>query len=78
LLTIPKEAEEIISRLESYGFEAYLVGGCVRDLLMGINAKDFDICTSALPEDVLRLFTKTLKTGLKHGTVTVIKKRYSV
>jgi len=73
LLIIPKEAEEIITRLESHGFEAYLVGGCVRDLLMGLKAKDFDICTSALPEEVCALFTKTLKTGLKHGTVTVIK-----
>jgi len=73
LLIIPKEAEEIISRLESCGFEAYLVGGCVRDLLMGLKAKDYDICTSALPDDVIRLFSKTLKTGLKHGTVTVIK-----
>ncbi len=73
MLAIPKEAEEIISQLEGYGFEAYLVGGCVRDLLMGLTAKDFDICTSALPEDVIRLFTKTYKTGLKHGTVTVIK-----
>jgi len=73
LLIIPKEAGEIISRLENRGFEAYLVGGCVRDLLMGLKAKDYDICTSALPDDVCRLFTKTLKTGLKHGTVTVIK-----
>jgi tRNA nucleotidyltransferase (CCA-adding enzyme) len=73
LLTIPKEAENIISQLETHGFEAYLVGGCVRDLILGLEAKDFDICTSALPSDVCRLFTKTLKTGIKHGTVTVIK-----
>jgi tRNA nucleotidyltransferase (CCA-adding enzyme) len=73
LLTIPKEAKEIITRLESRGFEAYLVGGCVRDLLMGLKAKDFDICTSALPEDVCGLFAKTLETGIKHGTVTVIE-----
>ena len=73
MITIPKEAEDIISRLESYGFEAYLVGGCVRDLLMGLKAKDFDICTSALPEDVCGIFAKTYKTGIKHGTVTVIE-----
>lgn len=69
---IPKEAEEIIAILESSGHQAYLVGGCVRDALMGRIPMDYDICTSALPEQVIPLFEKTVPTGLKHGTVTVI------
>lgn len=58
--------------MEDNGHEAYLVGGCVRDAIMGLVPKDFDICTSALPEQILPLFEKTIPTGLKHGTVTVI------
>ncbi len=69
---IPKEAEEIIAILESNGHEAYLVGGCVRDALMGLVPKDYDICTSALPKQIIPLFNKTIPTGLQHGTVTVI------
>lgn len=63
---------EIISILELNGHEAYLVGGCVRDALMGRTPKDYDICTSALPEQVITLFSRTIPTGLKHGTVTVM------
>jgi tRNA nucleotidyltransferase (CCA-adding enzyme) len=71
---IPGEAEEIIAILESNGHEAYLVGGCVRDALMGKTPKDYDICTSAITEQVITLFDKTIPTGLKHGTVTVLKR----
>lgn len=71
-IQIPKEAEAIIRILEDNGHEAFLVGGCVRDAMMGLTPKDYDICTSALPEQILRLFHKTIPTGLKHGTVTVI------
>lgn len=53
-------------------YEAYLVGGCVRDVLLGKTPKDWDIATSATPEEVMALFPKTVPTGLKHGTVTVI------
>jgi tRNA nucleotidyltransferase (CCA-adding enzyme) len=69
---IPREAEEIITILEANGHEAYLVGGCVRDALMGLTPKDYDICTSALPEQIIPLFDRTVPTGVKHGTVTVI------
>ncbi len=73
LFSIPAEAEEIISVLENNGHEAYLVGGCVRDYLMDITPYDFDICTSALPEEISSLFARTVHTGIRHGTVTVLK-----
>lgn len=65
---------EIIKRLEDAGFEAYAVGGCVRNSIMGIAVSDYDITTSALPEETERVFSdmKIVETGIKHGTVTVI------
>ncbi len=72
MLYIPKEIQFIIDTLVKNGFEAYLVGGCVRDMLMGIPPHDYDITTSAPPEAILTLFEKTVPTGIKHGTVTVI------
>lgn len=73
-ITIPNAAELIINRLEEHGFEAYVVGGCVRDSIMGITPHDWDICTSALPEQIIEAFSdmKVIPTGLKHGTVTVV------
>lgn len=69
-----KEAETALQLLEQFGHEAYIVGGCVRDSLLGIEPNDWDICTSALPEQILESFKdyQTIPTGLKHGTVTVI------
>ena len=72
MLFIPPEIQFIIERLQKSGFEAYLVGGCVRDMLMDITPHDYDITTSASPEIILSLFEKTVPTGIKHGTVTVI------
>lgn len=72
MLYIPKEIQFIIDTLVKNGFEAYLVGGCVRDMLMDIPPHDYDITTSAPPEAILTLFEKTVPTGIKHGTVTVI------
>ncbi len=72
MLFIPHEIQFIIDTLNKNGFEAYLVGGCVRDMLMGIPPHDYDITTSAPPEAILTLFEKTVPTGIKHGTVTVI------
>ncbi|MEG2777557.1 MAG: CCA tRNA nucleotidyltransferase [Cellulosilyticaceae bacterium] len=69
---IPQEALVIINRLEAAGYEAYVVGGCVRDLLMGREPNDWDITTSAKPEEVKEVFEKTYDTGIEHGTVTVI------
>lgn len=72
MLFIPPEIQFIIDRLGDNGFEAYLVGGCVRDMLMDITPHDYDITTSAPPEIIPSLFNKTVPTGIKHGTVTVI------
>lgn len=79
-MEIPKEALAILSTLQSAGFEAYLVGGCVRDALLGRKANDFDIATSALPKEVKALFPQTFDSGIKHGTVTVLmdKKSFEV
>ena len=73
-IKLPEKAKEIISRLERGGFSAFVVGGAVRDSLTGREATDFDIATSALPEETERLFQdlKVFKTGEKHGTVTVV------
>ncbi len=73
-MNIPRKAYDLITRLEETGFEAYVVGGCVRDSLAGLTPKDWDICTSASPEQVEAVLfkSKVIKTGIKHGTVTVI------
>lgn len=77
MLFIPPEIQFIIERLQKNGFEAYLVGGCVRDMLMDITPHDYDITTSAPPEIILSLFEKTVPTGIKHGTVTVINSSFA-
>ncbi len=71
----PKEIEEVLTRLKRAGFSAYAVGGCIRDTLLGETPHDWDVTTSALPEEVLDVFKNehTIPTGLKHGTVTVMK-----
>lgn len=69
---MPDHVREIIRKLEDHGFEAYAVGGCVRDGVLGKTPQDWDITTSALPEQVKQLFHKTIDTGLKHGTVTLL------
>lgn len=73
-INIPSGTKEIISMLEQSGFEAYVVGGCVRDSLLGLVPHDWDICTSATPEEVISCFSlkKVVGTGMKHGTVTVL------
>ncbi len=70
--TIPLDAKFIIEALETEGYEAYIVGGCVRDLIMGRTPNDWDITTSATPEQVKSVFKRTYDTGIAHGTVTVI------
>ena len=72
MLKIPQKTEYVINTLLSAGFEAYIVGGCVRDMLLGKTPNDFDITTSAEPDEIIALFPKTVPTGIKHGTVTVI------
>jgi len=70
---LPQGAGKIIEKLEKNGFEAYIVGGCVRDFIMNISAHDWDITTSALPQEVKRLFSHTFDSGIKHGTITVLE-----
>lgn len=69
---IPEKAAEIIQILMSNGFEAYVVGGCVRDSFLGRKPGDWDITTSARPEEVKRIFSRTVDTGIEHGTVMVL------
>ena len=72
-IEMPSEAEWIIDNIRSHGYEAFIVGGCVRDAVLGRIPGDWDITTSAKPEQVKEIFGKTVDTGLKHGTVTIIK-----
>ena len=71
-IELPKYVMDCINALKGNGYEAFCVGGAVRDLLLGILPFDYDITTSAPPEKVIELFPKNIPTGLKHGTVTVV------
>ena len=68
----PKDVASVLERLRNAGYEAYAVGGCVRDSLLGRIPKDWDVTTSALPEEIKAVFDRTIDTGIKHGTVTVM------
>lgn len=70
-MQLPESVEKIIHTLENAGYEAYAVGGCVRDVMLGLTPDDWDITTSAEPEQVKSLFQRTIDTGIQHGTVTV-------
>ena len=72
-IQLPVNVKNIINKLEEAGFEAFAVGGCVRDCLLGMVPKDWDITTSAKPEEVKAVFGHTIDTGIKHGTVTVMR-----
>lgn len=74
-ITIPEKANQIIMRLSEAGYEAYVVGGCVRDAILDRRAADWDITTNARPEEVKALFPRTIDTGIQHGTVTVLSGR---
>ena len=71
---IPSQIEYMLKKLCDAGFEAYLVGGCVRDFLLHGQPNDYDITTSALPEEIMAVFAdeRVIPTGIKHGTVTVL------
>jgi tRNA nucleotidyltransferase (CCA-adding enzyme) len=75
---IPAGVSALCAALRGAGHEAYPVGGCVRDLLLGRAPEDWDVCTSALPEEVEALFEKTIPTGVVHGTVTVLLGREKI
>lgn len=73
-MDLPKSANCCMQRLEQAGFEAYAVGGCVRDSLLGLTPHDYDLCTNALPGDIARLFADhtLVRSGEKHGTIGVV------
>ena len=70
-MRIPGIVKDFSSFLIQAGHQCYLVGGAVRDMLMGRRVQDFDIATDALPRDVTKIFRRVIPTGIKHGTVTV-------
>ena len=72
-IEIPAQVEWILNELQKHGYEAFAVGGCVRDTLLGRAPGDWDITTSAKPEEVKAVFGRTIDTGLQHGTVTVMR-----
>lgn len=76
MMNIPEYVADVINRLEENGFSAYIVGGCVRDYLLGREIHDFDVASSALPDEMLEIFRdyKIVKNGMKHGTVAVVSK----
>lgn len=79
-INIPENIAVVLDKLQSAGYEAYIVGGCVRDSIMGMTPHDYDITTSALPQETERVFEgfRIIETGLKHGTVTVISEGQTV
>ncbi len=79
-IKMPENAKLILDTIHKAGFEAYIVGGCVRDAVLGKEPSDWDITTNALPGDVKKLFRRTIDTGIEHGTVTVMlgKEGYEV
>jgi len=77
-VNIPKAVLAVVARLRERGFQAFLVGGCVRDMLRGEEPKDYDVATDAIPDEVERLFPKVIPTGKQHGTVTVMMRRRPV
>ena len=71
-ITLPRKVIMIINNLRLHGYEAYAVGGCVRDSILARRPEDWDITTSARPEEIKKLFRRTVDTGIEHGTVTVL------
>jgi tRNA nucleotidyltransferase (CCA-adding enzyme) len=75
---VPSDARDLCERLRSKGKRAWIVGGCVRDLLRGRQAADWDVATDARPDDLLKIFPRAIPTGIEHGTVTVLGKEHHV
>ena len=79
-IDLPSDVKKILDTLTQAGYEAYAVGGCIRDSILKREPDDWDITTNALPEQVKEIFNRTVDTGIKHGTVTVMigKKGYEI
>ena len=77
-LNLPDFVKNVLNTLKENGYEAFVVGGSIRDIIMGKTPFDFDIATNALPNDVINIFDKTIPTGIKHGTVTVMSHNNAV
>ena len=75
VINLPEKVKYIIDRITEAGYEAYAVGGCVRDSILGREPDDWDITTSAKPQQIKALFRRTVDTGIAHGTVTVMLDR---
>ena len=71
-IVLPETVNRIIDTITKAGYEAYAVGGCIRDLLLGKEPGDYDITTQASPQTIKTLFRRTVDTGIEHGTVTVM------
>ena len=71
-IRLPEKVKKILKKLQEEGYEAYAVGGCVRDSLLGRVPDDWDITTSAKPMEIKEIFERTIDTGIQHGTVTVL------
>ena len=73
-INIPNDVSEILDKLNNAGYKAYVVGGCVRDTILNKTPNDWDICTNALPNEIIEVFKEyeVIPTGLQHGTVTVV------
>ena len=76
--TVPAPVLDVVATLQGHQHQAFLVGGCVRDMVRGQPPKDYDVATSATPQEVQRHFKKVIPTGIQHGTVTVISRGVSV
>lgn len=72
---LSEEVMQVLNHLNDAGYKAYVAGGAVRDIIMGKTPNDYDIATDAKPEEVKKIFSKTIETGIKHGTVTVLENR---
>ena len=71
-IELPEKVKTVIGELKAHGYDAYAVGGCIRDSILGRTPGDWDITTSAKPQQVKAIFSRTVDTGIQHGTVTVL------
>jgi len=72
-MTTKQNALKIVQTLQAHGYQAFFAGGCVRDMIMGRESSDYDIATSALPQDIINLFEKTIPVGVQFGVVIVVQ-----